>query len=152
VQRFEKQPRERGQAVGRVFGYRSAMVRGSRSGVMLLWLLLALLPLRGWAQGTMALAAPAAPTAHAAPQQALPCHGAMVEHPAGHPGGPPTSQEGDSTAGTACSHCDLCHAAAAPNEVPAQATQALPDLAPAGLVLRPAAASVPDALFRPPRP
>ena len=108
---------------------------------MLLWLLLALLPLRGWAQGTMALAAPATPV------QALPCHGEMAEHRAGHP-----QADGNSTASPTCSHCDLCHAAAAPNEGPVQATQALPDLAPAAMVSRAPAAARVDSLFRPPRP
>ena len=116
------------------------MFRGSRRPVvLLLWLLLALLPLRGWAQGTMAMAAPEAPA------QALPCHGDMAAHSASH------SDSQDTTSPT-CSHCDLCHAAAVPNAPALQAADALPDLAPAARPARAPAAAQADSLFRPPRP
>ncbi|EHR70085.1 hypothetical protein BurJ1DRAFT_1212 [Burkholderiales bacterium JOSHI_001] len=116
------------------------MSRASRRPVvLLLWLLLALLPLRGWAQGTMGLAATAT---HA---QALPCHGEMAEHPPGH-------ADSDGASKSACSHCDLCHAAAAPNDLQAPPSAALPDTAPAAMSTQAPAATAADSLFRPPRP
>ena len=72
-------------------------------GGLLLGVLLALLPLRGWAVATMHLAAPAAPAAQSAADEAPmpPCHAAMA-----HEGATPD----DSASG--CSLCSLCHGTA----------------------------------------
>ncbi len=101
-----------------------------RCSLVLLWLLLALLPLRGWANLTMHL--PAADTPIMAP-----CHGAEA---AADPAG--TSQP--------CTLCDVCHGAMllashAP-QLKDQRSQPLPDA-----VALAAPAAEPDALFRPPR-
>jgi hypothetical protein len=72
-------------------------------GGLLLGVMLALLPLRGWAEATMHLPAPAAPAAHAAADEAPmpPCHAAMAH-------------EGDTPDESAfgCSLCSLCHGTA----------------------------------------
>jgi hypothetical protein len=70
-------------------------------GGLLLGVLLALLPLRGWAEATMHLPAPAAQSAaDEAPMP--PCHAAMAQHDGATPD--------DSTSG--CSLCSLCHGTA----------------------------------------
>ena len=102
-----------------------------RSSLVLLWLLLALLPLRGWAHSSMHL--PAADTSAAAP-----CHGAeAVTDP--------------STAVQPCTLCDICHSAMLPwadgaLSHPDRRAQPLPGAAPPA-----AAATEPGTLFRPPR-
>jgi len=103
-----------------------------RSSLLVLWLLLALLPLRGWAHLSMHL--PAADTAVMAP-----CHGA--EAAAADPSA--TSQP--------CTLCDICHGAMLPwsdSAAPGKdrRAQALPDAVPQA-----APPAEPDALFRPPR-
>jgi hypothetical protein len=102
-----------------------------RSSLLLFLLLLALLPLRGWAHLSMHL--PAADTNLVAP-----CHGA--ESVADASGKAP-----------ACTLCDICHGAMLPwadaaAAQPDRRAQALPLAAP-----RAAPAAEPDALFRPPR-
>lgn len=102
-----------------------------RYSLLMLWLLLALLPLRGWAHLSMHL--PATDTTAMAP-----CHGAEA---AADPTAP--SQ--------VCTLCDICHGAMLPwadNAAPSKdrRAQALPAAAP-----RAAPASEPDTLFRPPR-
>ena len=102
-----------------------------RSSLLLLWLLLALLPLRGWAHLSMHL--PAADAGIVAP-----CHGEQSEPEA-------------SGTTPSCTLCGICHGAmlpwadaAAPQPDPR--SQELPAAAP-----RAAPAGEPDALFRPPR-
>jgi hypothetical protein len=85
------------------------MLRLSRPlTLVLLWLAIGLLPMRGWAAAVMpvTMAAEALASAASAPADAgdeaspMPCHGAVID---------------DSSAGsnTGCSHCDVCHAATA---------------------------------------
>jgi hypothetical protein len=102
-----------------------------RSSLLLLWLLLALLPLRGWAHLSMHLTAPDLSVM-------APCHGAEAA--------------ADSSASTPpCTLCDICHGAVLPwADSPAPSkdrrAQALPAAA-----SRAAPPAEPDALFRPPR-
>lgn len=103
-----------------------------------MWLLLALLPLRGWAGVTMHV-----PAASSGQQAALvaPCHGET--HAAA------AVDAADKTP-KACALCDLCHAAALPaasmRTGGERLAQAPPDATPRATV-----ATEPDALFRPPR-
>lgn len=111
----------------------------------LLWIAIAILPMRGWAAVLMSVSSgavqPAAVTGAATADVAvMPCHAASQDAAA---------DAGNSPA--ACSMCDLCHTTVAQTE-PAQVV--LADIHDA---LPPAAASValepraPDGLFRPPR-
>lgn len=101
-----------------------------RTSLVLMWMLLALLPLRGWANLTMHLPASDTPVM-------APCHGAEA---AADPAD--TSQP--------CTLCDVCHGAMLPVshllQLKDPRTQPLPVAAPLA-----AAAAEPDALFRPPR-
>ncbi len=103
----------------------------------MLWLLLALLPFRGWAGAVMHLPAYAATSG-----VAMPSHGALADdEPDGHAAAVESS---------ACSLCDLCHGVAA---LPAPAPAPLGPFAEAP----PACGSpaplqvVPAPLYRPPR-
>jgi hypothetical protein len=113
----------------------------------LIWLLLALLPLRGWAVATMA--APSV-TAMAAVQRAdgagpalvsvMPCH----EAPVGN---------GDaSSAGQACTLCDLCHNLVTLHSVALPAGSAAPTTAPRPGAARDTGRHAVGGLERPPRP
>jgi hypothetical protein len=102
-----------------------------RSSLLMLWLLLALLPLRGWAHLSMHL--PGSDTIVMAP-----CHGAEA------------ATERSDTA-QPCTLCDVCHAAMLLLASDAalgkdRRAQTLPDAAPQA-----ARTTEPDALFRPPR-
>lgn len=80
----------------------------SRKAFVVLWLLLALLPLRGWAGTLMHLPAPET----AAASVAMPCHGEVAGDEAD---ASPTSADAST-----CSLCDLCHGVAAlPASAPA---------------------------------
>jgi hypothetical protein len=70
-------------------------------GGLLLGVLLALLPLRGWAEATMHLSVSAPPSA-ASEAPMPPCHAAMAEHGGAAPV--------ESASG--CSLCSLCHGSA----------------------------------------
>ena len=70
-------------------------------GGLLLGVLLALLPLRGWAEATMHLAAPTAQSA-ADEVPMPPCHAAMAEQAGATP----------DEAASGCSLCSLCHGTA----------------------------------------
>jgi len=103
-----------------------------RSSLIVLWLLLALLPLRGWAHLSMHLPAPADSSV------VTPCHGAEA---AADPSD--TAQH--------CTLCDICHGAmlllsgdAAQGKD--RRAQPLPAAAPQA-----APTAEPDAVFRPPR-
>ncbi len=104
-----------------------------RSSLVLLWLLLVLLPLRGWANLTMHLPVQDTPAV-------APCHG--VE-------GQSAAESAD--AATDCTLCDVCHGAAllragsAPHDSDRRAAP-LPVTEPVA-----ALAVEPDGLFRPPR-
>jgi hypothetical protein len=122
-----------------------ANMYGFRRPLWVLWLLLALLPLRGWAGAAMHLPGAAADAA-AAVQVAMPCHGEHGSAPAQHDAAAP-----DGVADKVCALCDLCHGCGAladtgglheplfgPDGMPHARAGALPSLQP-------------DALFRPPR-
>ena len=93
-----------------------------RSRLVVLWILLALLPLRGWAYGNMqvgmaadavAMAAQSAESpsaAHAAAHAAMPCHEAAAATDA-VPDAAPDADSANS-GHTACALCDLCHSVA----------------------------------------
>jgi hypothetical protein len=80
-------------------------------GAALLAVLLALLPLRGWAETAMHLGTPGA-MAELADAALPPCHGAMAGDDADGASVPMDD------AAAACSLCALCHAAAAPASEP----------------------------------
>jgi len=95
------------------------MPRPSRSlTVFLLWLAIALLPIRGWAAAVMPAAGTgampvAAQADHSEPHDAaLPCHDAHDE---------PTGASGHT-----CSLCDVCHSAVVAMTGPAPALPVLP--------------------------
>lgn len=112
-------------------------------GGLLLGVLLALLPLRGWAEATMHLAAPAAPAAHSAADEAPmpPCHAAMAQHDGATP---------DESA-SACSLCSLCQGTALCLSEAGIAHEAAAAVAPAAAPqgYGPPALPLPE---RPPRP
>jgi hypothetical protein len=113
----------------------------------LLWIAIALLPVRGWAallmpisMGDMQPAAVTSAVATDAAVNVMPCHSAPQDAAADGGNSPAT-----------CSMCDLCHstvAQAAPTSVAlAEMHEALPP-ATASMAIEPRA---PDGLFRPPR-
>lgn len=112
-----------------------------RRATWILWLMLALLPLRGWAVASMGLpmsdAAPAVVTAAAdpAPGFQAPCH----------------DMTGDAVAGSACQACDWCHAAmglAPPGDCPVASP---PTVAPLPALVRDTGRHAVGGLERPPR-
>lgn len=125
-----------------------------RCSTALLWLAIALLPVRGWAVTLMPLAMGAPSQAHAAmatepvPQatpaaaQAMPCHGAMTPEA--------TSDDGVVTTPT-CSLCDLCHSTVAQAPAPPALPAAPDDALPPAAASSPVASQQSDGLFRPPR-
>jgi hypothetical protein len=104
-----------------------------RSSLVLLWLLLALLPLRGWANLTM----------H------LPSQDASITVPCHDVDGQSTAEPADAAA--SCTLCDVCHGAVLLLE--GSAPQGKDRGAQALMAALPAAvpAAEPTALFRPPR-
>jgi hypothetical protein len=114
-----------------------------RWSFVVLWIALALLPLRGFANVVMHLPAQDAGTA------AMPCHGAM-DSPAG------AAAETAMTAGAdadgsanACAMCDLCHGASAVSSTILPAAAFLPPRVAASDVLAAGQRSAPS--LRPPR-
>lgn len=108
-----------------------------RGPVLLLWLLLALLPLRGWANGWMHLATTTDTVAEAV---AMPCHGEAAP-----------ADASEASAGPAgCTLCDLCHGIAMPMSIEplAGADARAPWLQAEGPTLAP---GQPNPFFRPPR-
>ena len=106
-----------------------------RSSLAVLWLLVALLPLRGWANLTMHLPAQG-------PATVAPCHGMAAAAADASAESPDAAQP--------CSLCDVCHGvmlhgAESPHGSDRRA-QPLPTALPAVT-----AAGDPDTLFRPPR-
>jgi hypothetical protein len=113
------------------------MLRPSpRLAALLLWIALAMLPLRGWASAVMPMTAG---NAAAAGTAALPCHG---DAPHGTDAG--TTQHG-------CTACDLCHAGVAQPAPMVLALPALPAAAPCAMAPAVFEQATPDDLFRPPR-
>ncbi len=110
----------------------------------LLWVAIALLPVRGLAAAVMpALMLGMAPTVISAPADetavALPCHG--------------SSQDSTSDADTthACALCDLCHGSVAAAPAAPAVMPMLHDAQPMGALPRAVEPRTPDGLFRPPR-
>jgi hypothetical protein len=111
----------------------------------LLWIAIALLPVRGLAAAVMPMPGSDMPSTVAnvlADDAAtvMPCHGGAADH------------DGASEKGShACSLCDLCHATvaqvAAPNVMAAPTREPLPEAAPPQAI----EPRSPDRLFRPPR-
>ncbi len=104
-----------------------------RFSLVLLWLLFALLPLRGWANLTMHLPVQGAPVA-------APCHG-----------GEGQSAAEPADASTTCTLCDVCHGAVLlrAGSTPQHSDRRAQPLPVAVAVAAPAV--VPDGLYRPPR-
>lgn len=140
--------------------YRPATHRPGRALWLLLWLLVALLPLRPVASWAMAPGpGPAQPAAHQG--DGVPCHGhaAMAAH-AGAQTDTPVAM--DDSAGTGahpapaaqtapCSACDLCHAAMAGPVLAGLGALPAPRALPAPLLQVAARLAPADGLFRPPR-
>lgn len=110
----------------------------------LLWIAIALLPLRGLAAAVMPVAMSGlAPVVASAPAGdtavAMPCHGA--------------SQDASDAADTshACALCDLCHSSVAAAPALMVAMPVLHDAPPLGALPRAALPRAPDGLFRPPK-
>jgi hypothetical protein len=127
-----------------------------RRTVWVVWLCLALLPLRGMAHAVMLGAgashgavavqpagnAPAPCPMHVAPtadDAAAPAAGATATYPA------------SATAGTCCHLCAVCHGAAMPTATVAAVGMDPPHVAPLGHDGPGAGRVAPDGLFRPPR-
>lgn len=120
-----------------------------RLGTALLWIAIALLPLRGLAVSLMpATVQPSASAVVAAGE--APCHGAATDDAvAGHHGAQPmASAVGDCPT---CSLCVLCHGSVAQAPLPVFELQAVPALPPAAAPPAPVEPHAPDGLFRPPR-
>jgi hypothetical protein len=116
-----------------------------RRSMWIAWLLLCLLPLRGWAQGGMplgpVLAASTAAGVASAPAAALPCHEADAAS---------SSSEDTTPAGT-CTACDLCHVAALPAAGPQWPSLGVPRSVPSATPVPDTGRGDPDRLERPPR-
>ena len=118
--------------------------------VALLTLLMALLPLRGWAWAVMPVSSPvktavSAPPCHAAAHAA---QAASADH-SGH-----TSDHADQHGGSlshTCSLCDLCHAGVIAPPSWAWFHDAPPVAPPSWAVSAPPSRDDADGLFRPPR-
>ena len=120
------------------------MLRPSRRlTVALLWLAIALLPLRGFAAALMPVAmvdAPITTATDAHEAAALPCHGMASDSQA-------AAESGTHT----CSLCDLCHASMV-HAVSASVSLAdLPESTPPSSATAAVEPAAPDSLFRPPR-
>lgn len=108
-------------------------------------LMLALLPLRGWAAASMTVPAMAVAAAAHAEASAAPADVAM---PACHQ----AAEDESGATGHACNLCDLCHSAAADLPAPNLAQLPLPDMSPRPAVARDTGRNVAGGLERPPRP
>jgi hypothetical protein len=116
-----------------------------RCSTALLWLAIALLPVRGWAvtlmpmaMGAQAMAVEAEPAA----PSVMPCHGAMAAEA--------TAAASESTTPT-CSLCDLCHTTVAQAPSPPSWPPAPDDALPPAAAPSPVDSRLPDGLFRPPQ-
>lgn len=130
----------------------AAMPRPPRRLVVaLLWIAMALLPLRALAAAVMpaataGVASAAVESAAHDVLQAVPCHGASALVAA------------DADAGTApaetthtCSLCDLCHSSVVSAQAPVLALAELPAALPRAAAPSALEPRAPDGLFRPPR-
>lgn len=118
-----------------------------RRRLAVLWILLALLPLRGWAAGLMAADGWTAGPAVTA-QVSAPCHGA---HATSEEQQEPMAAEASAAVGAFCGDCDLCHAPMAFTGVPALARLVPSDALPEGHP-RDTGRLIASWLERPPRP
>ena len=132
----------------------AAMPRPPRRLVVaLLWIAMALLPLRALAAAVMpaataGVASAAVESAAHDVLQAVPCHGASAL----------VSADADADAGTApaetthtCSLCDLCHSSVVTAQPPVLALAELPAALPRAAAPSALEPRAPDGLFRPPR-
>ena len=121
-------------AAGLGYARRMSLARRRPTLLLLLWLVLAWLPLRGVAQVVMHLPAPAS---------SAPCHG-------DHAVTPDADAHAPATQGTpACTLCDLCHGAVLPAAVPVVLAEgAAPQVA---LAVPLSGHVLPGRLDRPPR-
>ena len=109
----------------------------------IVWLMLALLPLRGWAVASMVMpAAPAhiaseASLSHSAPTMPA-CHDAAVDN--------------DGSVVNACTLCDLCHSASAVSPAIVLPAAPVPDALPRPAMARDTGRAAVGGLERPPRP
>ncbi len=126
----------------------------------LLWLAIALLPMRGWAASVMPMVAVEGP--HGATVSAAeplhtppPCHGMAHAHTEADPMAsdePMAADEANAPSTThTCSMCDLCHAGVLQTTPAAIALADLPQSAPPGAAPAAIEPVAPDGLFRPPR-
>jgi cytochrome c5 len=115
----------------------------------ILWLLIALMPVRGIAQSLMTFAPANAAAVAAAPTDAPPCpmHVAVGDAAAA------TSAEdsGNGTPSQVCSLCNVCHSAVLPLALAVSAASAIPDAEPLPAHGLGAGRAAPSELFRPPR-
>lgn len=109
----------------------------------LLWLAIALLPVRGLAAAVMPVMMSGMPASASAPADeaaaAMPCHGASQDATA------------DADASHACALCDLCHSSVATAPAAPEAVPVLHDAQPSGALPQAVEPRAPDGLFRPPR-
>jgi hypothetical protein len=115
----------------------------------LLWLMLALLPLRGWAVASMALPSAAPVVAEQRAEEArqqrmgvMPCHENVGSG----------DSEDTSSAQHACTLCDLCHSAATVHNAPVLPGAPVPDVMPRPAAARDTGRNAVGGLERPPRP
>ncbi len=115
-----------------------------RRATWILWLMMALLPLRGWAVGVMGL-----PTAPAVVAQALASEAASAPAAAAHP--PCHEAATPAAALGTCQSCDWCHATLAlPTSLPV-ATLDLPVAPPRPIAAQDTGRRMIGGLERPPR-
>jgi hypothetical protein len=122
-----------------------------RCSTALLWLAIALLPVRGWAATLMPLLMSAPAPAHAVMANeaaepptvhAMPCHGSMASE---------SATDDYVTTTLTCSLCDLCHTTVAQAPSPPALPAAPDDALPPAPAASPVASQQADGLFRPPR-
>jgi hypothetical protein len=104
----------------------------------LLWIAIALLPVRGWAAVLMPVMMQHSAVVSASDGTA-PCHGQMQQ------------QEAPAAAPGTCSMCDLCHTSVAQAPSAPPLTAVLHEPLPAAEAPTPMAPRAPDGLYRPPR-
>jgi hypothetical protein len=118
-----------------------------RLAAALLWIAIALLPLRGLAASWMPVAMSGPATVAGALVNglaaAMPCHGGAVDARAA---------PSDDASAPDCSMCELCHASALASESAGLAWSGTPDSPPRAGLDRAPEPRAPDSLFRPPRP
>jgi hypothetical protein len=109
----------------------------------LLWIAIALLPVRGWAAVLMPVVMQHGPAvASAGDNAAPPCHGQTAQD---------TPADDATTAPGTCSMCDLCHTSVAQAPAAPQLAAAPHEPLPAAQAPTPIEPRAPDGLYRPPR-